>query len=123
MQNLTDALLISALGMGLVFGAIALLWVVMVLLMRFLPERETAGQGPAGEALPGGSGPRSRDTETVQRAAAAALAVALALEQDRGGKSRALARPRVQSVPLAGTVSGWQAVTRGNQINHRRPVR
>lgn len=123
MQNLSDALLISALGMGLVFGAIALLWVVMVLLVRLLPERETAGQEAGREALPGESGPRSEDPETRQRAAAAALAVALALEQDRAGKSRVLARPRVQGAPLAGTVTGWQAVTRGNQINHRRPVR
>jgi len=52
-QLLKDGLLITVVGMGLVFGALALLWGVMVLMNRIFPQRrlrvQVLGEQPAAQ--------------------------------------------------------------------------
>jgi Na+-transporting methylmalonyl-CoA/oxaloacetate decarboxylase gamma subunit len=90
------SLSITLIGMGLVFGAIILLWGLMSLMTRILTERE-AGSEVLDEA-------RGRKA----RAAAAAVAVALA-EQ---------AQSRIGHFPMPNTalVSAWQLGMRTRQM-------
>jgi Na+-transporting methylmalonyl-CoA/oxaloacetate decarboxylase gamma subunit len=102
---LSLALQITVVGMGLVFGAILLLWAVMAVLMRLTQERapvEAEAEPPA-------------DLDIKQRAALAALAVALARE----------ASAELHEFPLPPTaqVSAWQTVMRTKMLNKRGSVR
>jgi hypothetical protein len=90
------ALQITVVGMGLVFGAILLLWLVMALLVRL-----TAGRSLQGDTA-------EIERERRQRAAAAAVAAALS---EQGG-----ARPRLFPLPPTALVSAWQAVSRANHL-------
>ncbi len=112
MDNLSLSLQITVIGMGLVFGAIVLLWIMMAVLVRLTPDREAAeAKEPAGEAAP--IEPATSDRALKQRAAIAAVAVAIAHE----------ATPKVHEFPLPATpiVSAWQAVQRGRQLSQRGP--
>jgi hypothetical protein len=113
---MVNVLWISAIGMGLVFLAILLLWGLMALLVRLTAEKPsglanalntTADEPPVDAALlaPGENGARARR----QRAAAAGVAAALAL--------RAQA-PTTGSQPAA-NLSTWQAVQRAGQLGQR----
>jgi Na+-transporting methylmalonyl-CoA/oxaloacetate decarboxylase gamma subunit len=95
-ENLFLSLQITLIGMGLVFGAIILLWGLMSLMTRILTERE------AGSEVPDAS------RELKARAAAAAVAVALA-EQ---------AQNRIGHFPMPNTalVSAWQLGMRTRQM-------
>ena len=95
-ENLILSLNITAIGMGLVFGAIVLLWGLMSLLTRLLAERE-AGLEVPDEAY-----------EKNARAAAAAVAFALA-EQTQS---------RIGHFPMPNTalVSAWQLGMRTRQM-------
>ena len=99
-DNLTTALEITVVGMALVFGAIILLWLVMIALVRLTADHAIAEIESASE------------TELKRRAALAAVAVALAREQNEtqprpfplppdrdchgmaGGPARALVKPK-----------------------------
>ena len=98
MDNLSLSLQITLIGMGLVFGAIILLWIMMAVLVRLTPDHE-AGEEPTAKATT--IEPLS-DRALKQHAAIAAVAVALAHE----------ATPKVHEFPLPATpiVSAWQAV-------------
>jgi Na+-transporting methylmalonyl-CoA/oxaloacetate decarboxylase gamma subunit len=117
-DNLSAALLISLLGMGIVFGIILLTWGIMAALTRIPPGRDELAEAEEAESV------EAEITEVVtlpgaERAAAAAVAVALALEQ----RVRAIqVRPRVDT---AATISAWQSVMRGRQLkqSYRRPRR
>ena len=101
LANLYLALEITALGMGLVFLAIIVLWLMMWALTA-LPIQET-GQIPA--AAP--SQPILNDELMAQ---AAAIAVAIALAE----QSQSTARPLAQ--PPTALVSAWQLGTRSRQL-------
>jgi Na+-transporting methylmalonyl-CoA/oxaloacetate decarboxylase gamma subunit len=90
---------ITLIGMGLVFGAIVLLWGLMLLLTRFLGERETQ--------------PKVRDEAHEKRARAAAAAVAVALAEQ--------AQSRVGHFPMPNTalVSAWQLGMRTRQMHQK----
>lgn len=90
------SLTISLIGMGLVFGAIILLWGLMFLMTRILAERET------------GLDVRDEAREQKARVAAAAVAVALA-EQTQS---------RIGHFPMPNTalVSAWQLGMRTRQM-------
>jgi len=99
------ALQITAIGMGLVFGAILLLWLIMAILVRLLEDR-----------------PKVKTTEIEaqrkaarQRAAAVAVAVALAQEADL--------EPHEFPLPPTAIVSAWQAVRRSMNLNKRGTLR
>ncbi len=95
-ENFLLSIQITLIGMGLVFGAIVLLWGLMSLLTRILAEKE------AGIEVP------DKSREQKARAAAAAVAVALA-EQ---------AQSRIGHFPMPNTalVSAWQLGMRTRQM-------
>jgi Na+-transporting methylmalonyl-CoA/oxaloacetate decarboxylase gamma subunit len=108
MDNLSLSLQIALIGMGLVFGAIILLWIMMAVLVRLTSDR-AAAEEPAAAAAP--IEPTAHQAK--QRAAIAAVAVAIAHE----------ATPKVHELPLPPTsfVSAWQAVQRGRQLSQHGP--
>jgi Na+-transporting methylmalonyl-CoA/oxaloacetate decarboxylase gamma subunit len=107
LANLVLALEITALGMGLVFLAIVLLWLMMWALTA-LPFKESgetaesAGATKAAEALP------TEEHDLMTQAAAVAVAIALA-EQ-----SQSTARPLPE--PPTALVSAWQLGMRTRQM-------
>lgn len=113
MDNLTIALLITLIGMGLVFGGILLLWGVMVLLMRFTGDADSSAE--ASEAAETDATtteiptPQSFDDHDLRRRAAA-VAVAYVLSQRT---------TRTIVPPSPALISAWQAVMRSHQLKQR----
>jgi Na+-transporting methylmalonyl-CoA/oxaloacetate decarboxylase gamma subunit len=108
MNDVTLSLEITALGMGLVFGAIVLLWLMMILLTTFTtdknpPADETASDAPGPDAV----------SESGYKAQAAAIAVALALAE----QGQSTARPL--SLPPTALVSAWQLGMRTSQRSQK----
>lgn len=103
--QLYQALIITAIGMGLVFGAILLLWLVMAVLVRLFRDQPSL---------------KAADVETqlkVNRQRAAAVAVAMALAQE------ASTEPHEFPLPPTAIVSAWQAVRRSMNLNKRGNLR
>jgi Na+-transporting methylmalonyl-CoA/oxaloacetate decarboxylase gamma subunit len=103
---LIQSLQITALGMGLVFGAIILLWLMMVLLTLFTAEKESASRfaSPKLDSV----------SETDFKAqAAAALAVAIALAE----QGQSTAHPLIE--PPTAIVSAWQLGMRTRQMSEK----
>ena len=98
-QAMISAIQITIAGMGLVFIAILVLWLVMALLVRWTGPR--LGENLKNEA---------------HQAAAAAVAIALAERADRND---------LHEFPLPPTaiVSAWQAVNRGKMLDKRGSVK
>ncbi len=99
-ENLNQALLITAAGMGLVFAAILLVWLLIWALVRFTAERPEAAV------------PAAAERERRRRAAAAAVAAALAERERRES-------PPIPPLPPTAIISAWQAVMRQNQLRKR----
>jgi Na+-transporting methylmalonyl-CoA/oxaloacetate decarboxylase gamma subunit len=100
MNDLLLSLEITGLGMGLVFGAIILLWVMMLLLTAFTGKAETESD----ETSEADSVPQAGD-----KLQAAAIAVAIALAEQGQSTARPLSQP-----PTA-LVSAWQLGMRTSQ--------
>jgi Na+-transporting methylmalonyl-CoA/oxaloacetate decarboxylase gamma subunit len=103
---MTDFLLslqITALGMGLVFGAILLLWLMMVLLTLFTAEKEPASGAPEPAPV----------SKTGFKAQAAAIAVAIALAE----QGQSTAHPLTE--PPTTIVSAWQLGMRTRQMSEK----
>lgn len=111
MTDLILSLQITALGMGLVFGAILLLWLMMVLLTHFTANKETLPD----EASASRFAPPEPDPipQTDFKAQAAALAVAMALVEQELSSARPLPEP-----PTA-MVSAWQLGMRTRQMSDK----
>lgn len=112
MSTIVIALQITALGMGLVFAAIILLWWMMALLTRVLPEKQiSTSVSDSAEPAP--------ISESGVKARAAAAAVAIALADDQSTYTHPL------SVPPTAIVSAWQLGRRTQQLSEKRlpPVR
>lgn len=92
-----DAVQVMVVGMLFVFGAILLLWGLMVLVVRFTETKPAAAESGLS------------DTER-KNAAAAAVAVMLALHDTS---------PKPFPAPPTALVSAWQAVRRSNQLKDR----
>jgi Na+-transporting methylmalonyl-CoA/oxaloacetate decarboxylase gamma subunit len=103
LENLGVALQITVLGMGLVFGAILLLWGSITLLVRLTTDKPLAKT----EHSPG----ISTNLELKRRAAA--VAVAVALEQAARESAPIFPLPRMQPI------SHWQAALRSRQMEQR----
>lgn len=105
MNDLSTALWITALGMGLVFAAILLLWELMAAMTALFREREPVPSPlpplPAGEE------------EKGLKARAAAIAVAVAL----AAQSQSSARPLPE--PPTALVSAWQLGMRTRQMSQK----
>jgi len=104
MNNMLVALQITALGMGLVFGAILLLWWMMNLLTSITADKEPAS-GSA--ASPNGTMPEIDDNLKAQ---AAAVAVAIALAEQQTTTAHPFAEPPTT------IVSAWQLGMRSRQM-------
>lgn len=116
MSNLSNALIITGIGMGLVFVAILLLWGLMGLMGRFIKDRpEAAETEEAPETTPAVVQPeptavRAALTAAAKaKAASAAVAVAMALT----------AAKKIGSQRPDTSVTGWQAALRANRLNQR----
>ena len=103
-ENLLLSLQITALGMGLVFGAIILLSVMMSLLTRLVVDKETSSD--SAEIVP--VSPVSSTADDENKARAAAIAVAMALAEQRQ------APPTIE--PATALVSAWQLGMRTLQM-------
>ena len=106
MTDLLLSLQITALGMGLVFGAILLLWLMMVLLTLFTADKEEPASrfaSPEPASVP----------ETGFKLQAVALAVAIALAEQ--GQSTAHPLPD----PPTAIVSAWQLGMRTSQRSEK----
>lgn len=102
MSNLAIALEITALGMGLVFAAILLIWLMMALLTRFTAEKEPVeAAGPA----------PSREYEEMAQAAAIGVAIAMAEHQ--------LSQTHPLPTPPTAIVSAWQLGMRTRQLSEK----
>ena len=102
--GLSTAVLITLVGMGLVFAVILVFWVLMSLLTRWTSDK------PAGSAAKDPAGER----ELKRRAALAAVSVALVMDAEE--------RPGVFPAPPTAVISTWQAVMRARQLGRRRSV-
>jgi Na+-transporting methylmalonyl-CoA/oxaloacetate decarboxylase gamma subunit len=101
MNDLLLSLEITGLGMGLVFGAIILLWVMMILLTTFTADKAQPASEPEPDA--------KHAAQAGLKAQAAALAVAIALAEQGQSTARPLSQP-----PTA-LVSAWQLGMRTSQ--------
>lgn len=122
------SLQITLVGMGLVFGAILLLWAVMAGLVGLTADKTTAAVEEAGDdglsdetlsASVAGSGPAVPAVDEMERkrqAAAAAVAVALAQLAEKN-------EPHAFPLPQTAIVSAWQSVMRARIHNKRGPTR
>ncbi len=112
--NIILALVITAIGMGLVFLAILLLWAGMAILVKFTSDKDIA---PGSSPFDQDDGLENSESSIIEKQKAAAIAVAFAL----GNHSKS----RVNVLPLPATtiVSAWQAVTRSNNLSSRRRSR
>lgn len=105
MNTLVIALEITALGMGLVFAAIILLWWMMAVLTHVAAEKEM----PLKESAPYSALPVPiMDKDAKARAAAIAVAMALAEQQ--------MSQAHPLSLPPTAIVSAWQLGMRTRQM-------
>ncbi len=103
-NNILLSLQITLLGMGIVFGAILLLWGMMVLLTRLTAEKH-----PSARSAPN-IGNEQEITEIDDKSQAAAMAVAVALAEQSQASAHLLQEP-----PTA-LVSAWQLGMRTRQM-------
>ena len=115
MVEFQQGLLITAIGMGLVFAVIILLWGLMALMMRLTSREPQMDDKDAEDPLPEvPEFPVNQGVERKRRAAAAALAVRIALA---GGE------PKTTDGKLGemkGALSPWQIVNRLRQLENRK---
>ena len=114
--NLINALLVTAIGMGLVFASILLLWGMMAALVRIagMQSKESAANSiAAGETT---NVPGSSVIDRKKRAAAIAVSIALAQQSDQN-------EPHDFPLPPTPLVSAWQAVMRTKMLSKRGTTR
>jgi len=105
MTDLLLSLQITALGMGLVFGAILLLWLMMVILTLLTADKKTSS-----DEVPASDSPMPASVPEIGfKLQAVALAVAIALAEQEQSTARPLPEP-----PTA-LVSAWQLGMRTSQ--------
>ena len=109
---LFDAILITIIGMSLVFGAILLLWGLMSLLMRLTAKSDDAQI----------SGDVRESDENRRKELAAVIAVSYLLAK-QDAFSREISQIHEFPLPPTAVVSPWQAVSRAHVINKRGRVR
>ncbi len=103
MSDLTLSLQITALGMGLVFGAILLLWLMMVVLTALTADKEPASDLAEADPTP----------QADSKLQVALLAVAMAMAEQESSSAHPLEQP-----PTA-IVSAWQLGMRTRQMSEK----
>jgi Na+-transporting methylmalonyl-CoA/oxaloacetate decarboxylase gamma subunit len=111
MNNIALALQITALGMGLVFGAILLLWGMMSLLTKLTADKDSASDSPKPFDQTQGKPVSVSETEALARAAAVAVALAMAEQQ--------LSSAHPLKDPPTAIVSAWQLGMRTRQMTQK----
>ena len=108
MSNISIALQITALGMGLVFAAIILLWWMMALMTKVLADKESPAETSASDSA---EAVTVSESDIKARAAAVAVAVALADHQ--------VTHIHPLSDPPTAIVSAWQLGMRTRQLSEK----
>jgi sodium pump decarboxylase gamma subunit len=101
MNNLLLSLIITVIGMGLVFAVLILIWWMMALLTKFTADKEVPASETA--AIP----------ENDDKARAAAIGVAIAMAEHQLSQAHPLQDP-----PTA-IVSAWQLGMRSRQLSQK----
>lgn len=115
MGEFQQGLLITAIGMGLVFAVIIFLWGLMALMMRVTSREPQMEDEVVENQLSGDPGiPEIEMVEGKRRAAAAAIAVGIALQ----GKKLETAANELGD--KKGALSPWQTVHRSRQLEKRK---
>ncbi len=107
--NIEQALLITVIGVTLIFVVLLVMWGFMALLVRLAAPQPEPIQAQVASAT---SVSDDAAMMTRRRAAVVAVAVALAIETERAHSA-----PLLQSAP--GPISPWQATLRGNALSRR----
>jgi len=111
MSNLVTSLIITVIGMGLVFVAILLLWGLMEIIVQATAKAEVQEEEQAeSPALSTASSEESPAQSLKQKAAAVAVAFALAIRQ---------ATPSTASAVPERVLSAWQANALAVRVNQR----
>jgi sodium pump decarboxylase gamma subunit len=118
MNNMLLALQITALGMGLVFAAIILLWWMMSLLTSITADRDVASPPNATVSDSAESVPAMDDNLKAQ---AAAIAVAIALSEQHISIEMSSAHLFLE--PPTAIVSAWQLGMRTRHLYQKGPIR
>jgi len=103
MNDISLALQITAIGMGLVFGAIIVLWLMMILLTALTADKKSAADSPEADSV----------SSNEIFAQAAAIGVAMAMAEQRLSSAHPLPEP-----PTA-IVSAWQLGMRTRQMTEK----
>ncbi len=98
---MSDAILITLIGGGMVFVGLILLWVMMDLLVRFTQDKEEKVEVEETSGTGNGS-------STKQKAAASAVATALAMQRILAANSAIVEKE---------VISPWASIGRSRQIN------
>lgn len=118
-DNLSISLLLTLVGMGLVFAAIVVFWLFMSVLVR-LAAGKAEGEGGRREAAAVDAATMrraaAREGELRRRAALVAALAALAMAEEE-------TEPGRFPLPPTALVSTWQAVMRARQMAERGSVR
>lgn len=114
-ENISNALLITVIGMGLVFMAIFLLWGGMAVLTRLSPPKEEIKNSVQPDQKTEVVNGISAEYEAKRKAAVAAVAFAIELNKHQS--------VNVLPLPQTAIVSAWQAVMRSKNLTSRRQRR
>jgi sodium pump decarboxylase gamma subunit len=104
-----QGLMITVIGMGLVFLVIIFLWWLMGLLVKVTTKAEVSVEEPKPAAIGEARVPEMAAIEQLRRAAAAAVAVGLTIE------AHTACRRQVKTQADSG-MSPWQSVHRAQQL-------
>jgi Na+-transporting methylmalonyl-CoA/oxaloacetate decarboxylase gamma subunit len=102
MNEITLALQITTIGMGLVFGAILVLWLMMILLTALTADKDASDSTRAGTV---------RETDLLAQAAAVGVALAIAEQQ--------LSSAHPLKDPPTAIVSAWQLGMRTRNLTQK----
>jgi Na+-transporting methylmalonyl-CoA/oxaloacetate decarboxylase gamma subunit len=121
-ENLTVALLLTLMGMGLVFGTILLFWVLIRLLVRVTSKESSGVERVHSSDFSDQGTEAGLERDLKRRAALAAVAVVLVQERHRT-EGAPCHEPGPFPLPPTALVSTWQAVMRARLLGERRTVR
>ncbi len=103
MSDISLSLQITAIGMGIVFGAILILWLMMIFLTALTADKESSSDSPKAESV--------QEIEILAQAAAVGVAMAIAEQQ--------LSSAHPLNDPPTAIVSAWQLGMRTRQMTQK----
>jgi len=103
MSDISLSLQITAIGMGIVFGAILILWLTMIFLTALTADKESSSDSPKADSV--------QEIEILTQAAAVGVAMAIAEQQ--------LSSVHPLNDPPTAIVSAWQLGMRTRQMTQK----